>query len=97
MGTAGMNIAERLLAKGAEHLEGLFNRGVSNAEGSKFGRGALNLAGNKSWEMGLTEGGQAIEKMHNEYIRLHDGFLGRRINNFRLFVTTTLIVQRRRH
>jgi len=76
MGSAGMNIAESLLSKGAEHLEGLFNRGVSNAEGSRAGRGALNLIGNQSWEMGLTEGGQAIEKMHNEYIRVHDASLG---------------------
>jgi len=76
MGSAGMNLAERALSAVASKAEGLFNKGVSRAEGNSFGRGVLNIFGNQSWEMGLTDGGRAIEKMHNDYIRLHEQSLG---------------------
>ena len=40
---------------------------VRKAEGTSLGRGALNLFGNDSWELGLTTEGKAVEKMANTY------------------------------
>lgn len=64
------------MSEAASALGELAERGAQSLtarmEESSFGRGVLNLAGNKEWELDLTEGGRAIKAMNDDYIKYHD-------------------------
>jgi hypothetical protein len=60
------------LSKGAEKLGDKFDSIVGRAASSTMGKGVLNIWGNQKWELSLTDGGKAVEQMHNDYIRIHD-------------------------
>lgn len=77
MGAYVADVFSRMLGGGVGDTA--FKEGVSKLEGNSLGRGFLNLAGNKEYELELHPGGQAIKAMNDNYVQIHDQVLGQEV------------------